>query len=273
MNTVEECLRKTEELLKVRNYSRSTARSYLACLREYLGLKHYDYRVPDTEHIKRFLIEKQEGGYSSQSVNLYLNAIKFYYYKVAGSYKKIDLQFAKRSKKLPVVLSREEVGRILEVTGNRKHRLLLALAYGAGLRVSEVVGLRVRDVQLEELTIHIKEAKGKKDRISLISARLKEELAAQMLGKEKGDYVFDSQRGGRLTTRTAGKIFEIGMRRAGILKQATFHSLRHSFATHLLENGTDVRYVQALLGHASITTTQIYTAVTNPILQKIKSPF
>jgi integrase/recombinase XerD len=272
MTTVEECLNKTEDLLKVRNYSQSTAKSYLACLREYLSLKHDDYLVPDTEHIKRFLINKQERNYSSQTINLYLNAIKFYYYRVAGSYKKIDLQFAKRSKKLPVVLSREEIGRMLETISNRKHRLLVSLAYSAGLRVSEAVGLRVRDVQLEELTIHIKEAKGKKDRISLISDKLKEELAAQMLGKEKGDYVFDSQRGGRLTTRTAGKIVETALRKAGVQKAATFHSLRHSFATHLLENGTDIRYVQVLLGHSSITTTQLYTAVTNPVLKQIKSP-
>ena len=271
--TVEECLKKTEDLLKVRNYSRSTAKSYLACLREYLGLKHYNYREPDTEHIKRFLIGKQEGGYSSQTVNLYLNAIKFYYFKVAGSYKKIDLQFAKRSKKLPVVLSREEISRLLETITNRKHRLLLAVAYSGGLRVSEAVGLRVWDVQLAELTIHIKQAKGRKDRISLISEKLRDELQAQMLGKEGAEYVFGSQRGGRLATRTAGKIFETALERADIRKQATFHSLRHSFATHLLENGTDVRYVQALLGHSSITTTQLYTAVTNPILKQIRSPF
>jgi site-specific recombinase XerD len=272
MEHFEECLRKTEELLIVRNYSRSTQKSYLACLREYLGLKHYDYRVPDVEHIKRFLIEKQEKGYSSQSVNVYLNAIKFFYYRVAKSYKKIDLQFAKRPKKLPVVLSRAEVERILDSIANRKHRLLVALAYSAGLRVSEVVGLRLRDVNLEELTIHIKEAKGRKDRISLISKKLCGELRWVMDGKGASDYVFDSQRGGKLTTRTAGKIFGMAMRKAGIQKAATFHSLRHSFATHLLENGTDVRYVQVLLGHSNIRTTELYTAVTNPALKRIKSP-
>ncbi len=269
---MEECLKRTKDVLIVRNYSRSTAKSYLACLREYLGLKHYDYQEPDVEHIKRFLITKQEKGYSSQTINLYLNAIKFYYYKVAKSYKKIDLQFAKRSKKLPVVLSREEIARILDVIPNRKHRLLVALAYGAGLRVSEAVGLRVRDVNVEELTLHIKEAKGKKDRISVISEKLCEELKAQMLGKEGGEYVFESQRGGKLCTRTAGKVFMQALNKVGIRKAATFHSLRHSFATHLLENGTDVRYVQSLLGHSSITTTQIYTAVTNPILRQIRSP-
>ena len=269
---LEEGLRRTKDVLKVRNYSRSTISSYLSCLKEYLALRQVDFRDPDTEHIKRFLINKQDQGYSSQSVNQYLNSIKFYYYKVARSYKKIDLQFAKRSKKLPVVLSREEIGSIIQSIANRKHRLLISLAYGGGLRVSEAVSLRVQDVNLDELTLHVKEAKGKKDRISLISERLCEELRWQMDGKGRTDFVFESQRGGRLTTRTAGKIFEMGMEKAGITKPATFHSLRHSFATHLLENGTDVRYVQTLLGHSNITTTQIYTAVTNPILKQIKSP-
>jgi site-specific recombinase XerD len=130
----------------------------------------------------------------------------------------------------------------------------------------------VRDVNLDELTLHIKEAKGRKDRISLVSEKLRGELAAQMLGKEGREYVFGSQRGGKLCSRTAGKIFSDALAKSGIQKAATFHSLRHSFATHLLENGTDVRYVQALLGHSNITTTQIYTAVTNPILKQIKSP-
>jgi len=270
---MEDCLKRTQDQLKYRNYSQSTIKSYSMCLREYLSLKHYDTDEPDVEHIKRFLVRKQENGYSSQTINLYLNAIKFYYYKVAKSYNKIDLQFAKRSKKLPVVLSREEIAEIIESICNRKHRLLISLAYSAGLRVSEAVGLRVRDVNLNELTLHIKEAKGKKDRISIISSRLCDGLKAQMFEKDAKEYVFESQRGGKLTTRTAGKIFENALSKTGIRKTATFHSLRHSFATHLLENGTDVRYVQSLLGHANITTTQIYTAVTNPAIRQIKSPF
>jgi len=268
----EQLLSEVRNELAVRNYSPSTVKNYLACLREYFKLRHYDLRNPDREHIRRFLLERQERGYSSQTINLYLNAIKFYYYKVAGSYKKIDLQFAKRSKKLPVVLSREEISRMIAVIANRKHRLLIALAYGAGLRVSEAVSLRVGDVNVDELTIHIKEAKGKKDRISLISEKLCNDLRFQMSDRGPNDYVFESQWGGKLTTRTAGKIFKNALMNAGILKLATFHSLRHSFATHLLENGTDVRYVQALLGHNNIRTTQLYTAVTNPALRQIKSP-
>jgi integrase/recombinase XerD len=276
--------------LRLRNYSPKTIKSYLACLNEYFSLRHYDYKVPaegtelgrgakggetiepNVEHIRRFLLEKEAKGYAPQTINLYLNAIKFYFYQVAGWRERIDVRFQKKTKKLPVILSREEISRIIDAINNRKHKLLIALAYSAGLRISEAVSLKVKDVNLSELNLHIKEAKGKKDRITLISDKLCNDLRAQMNGKGIDDYVFDSQRGGRLSTRTAGKIFEDAMKRAGIMKGATFHSLRHSFATHLLENGTDVRYVQALLGHASIRTTQIYTQVTNIGLRGIRSP-
>jgi len=268
----DELLDEVRDELNVRNYSPKTVKNYLWCLKDYFSLRHDDFRNPDREHIKKYLLAKQEKGYSPQTINLHLNAIRFYYYKVAKSYKKIDLQFAKRSKKLPVVLSRKEIARLIKTIVNRKHKLLISLAYGAGLRISEVVNLRVMDVQIYELTLHVKEAKGKKDRITLISEKLCDELRWQMHTKKAGDYVFESQRGGKLTTRTAAKVFDNAMAKAGIIKPATFHSLRHSFATHLLENGTDLRYVQSLLGHSNIKTTQLYTAVTNPMLRQIKSP-
>ena len=151
--------------------------------------------------------------------------------------------------------------------------MLVSLAYGAGLRVSEAVNLKVRDLNLEELTIHIRQAKGKKDRLTLIPEKLVNDLKNLMAGKDGGEYAFASERGGKLTDRTAQAVFEHALKKSGIKKGATFHSLRHSFATHLLENGTDVRYVQELLGHANIRTTQIYTHVTNPAIKNIKSPF
>lgn len=258
--------------LVLRNYSPRTLKSYVSCLDEYFRFKSFDLRVVDVDHIKKFLLSKQGKGYAPQTINLYLNAVKFFYYKVVKTYNKIDIRFAKRSKKLPVVLSREEIARMIDSISNRKHRLLLSLTYSAGLRISEVVSLRINDVNLDQLTLHIKEAKGKKDRITLISDKLCYELQLQMLDKDGFDYVFDSQRGGRLTTRTAAKIFESALKNADVKKNATFHSLRHSFATHLLENGTDVRYVQVLLGHNNIRTTQMYTQVTNPMIRSIKSP-
>jgi len=155
---------------------------------------------------------------------------------------------------------------------NPKHQLLLSLAYGAGLRVSEAISLKVQDLDLDELTIHIKQAKGQKDRLSVIPESLVDSLKNLVAGKTGKDFVFASERGGKLTTRTAQKVFENSLVASGVKKDATFHSLRHSFATHLLENGTDVRYVQELLGHSNIRTTQVYTQVTNPQLKNIKSP-
>jgi len=140
------------------------------------------------------------------------------------------------------------------------------------LRVSEIINLKVKDLNLDELTIHLKQAKGKKDRLTLIPEKLVNDLRNLIAGKLNNDYVFASERGGKLTERTAQIVFAKALSLAGIKKEATFHSLRHSFATHLLENGVDVRYVQELLGHANIRTTQIYTHVTNPAIKNIKSP-
>ncbi|HNT30583.1 MAG TPA: tyrosine-type recombinase/integrase [bacterium] len=265
-------LNAAERELKLRNYSPRTVKSYLACLREYLADRQVSQTRADMDHIKDFLLQKQAAGLAPQTVNVYHNAIKFLYQQVLKNQNRWDLRFARQSKKLPVVLSREEIHRIIDTITNFKHRLLIALSYGAGLRVSEAVGLRVRDVDLGELTIHLKQAKGQKDRMTVLPESLVSQLQQMLAGKIGEDFVFTSERGGSLTARTAQKVFENAMRRAGIAKPATFHSLRHSFATHLLENGVDVRYVQELLGHQNIRTTQRYTQVTNPQLKNIRSP-
>ena len=269
---MQEYLEKTRQELRLRNYSSKTIKAYLSCLREYFDFKKLNLEKIDEEKIKQFLLNKQSKNYSSQTVNLYLNATKFFYREVLKIPQKINLKFAKRSEKLPIVLSRDEIKNIIDVIKNPKHKLIISLTYGAGLRISEVISLKVKDVNLEELTIHLKNAKGKKDRITIFSEKIKSELQSLMAGKNMDDYLFESERGGKLTERTAQKVFENAIRKAGIKKDATFHSLRHSFATHLLENGVDVRYVQELLGHRNIRTTQVYTQVTNPKLKNIKSP-
>jgi len=269
---MQEYLEKTEQELRLRNYSFKTIKTYLGCLREYFDFKKFNLEKIDEEKIKQFLLNKQDKNHSSQTVNLYLNAIKFFYREVLRIPQKINLKFAKRSKKLPIVLSREEIKNIIESIRNPKHKLIISLTYGAGLRISEVISLKVKDVNLEELTIHLKNAKGKKDRITIFPEKIRSSLQGLMAGKNSDDYLFESERGGKLTERTAQKVFENALKKSGIKKDATFHSLRHSFATHLLENGVDVRYVQELLGHQNIRTTQLYTKVTNPSLKNIKSP-
>lgn len=265
-------LQRTERELKIKNYSSRTTKSYLYGLREYFTFKKDDFEKLDQENIRDFLLNCEKKHVSPQSRNLFLSAIKFYYRNVVKNPQKIEIQSAKKPKSLPVVLSRSEIEKILQSLKNTKHRLLLSLAYGAGLRVSEVIALKVQDIDLEEKTIHIKQAKGQKDRMSVLPEKLTDDLRNVITGKVKNDLVFASERGGKLTTRTAQKIFEKALQLSGVKKDATFHSLRHSFATHLLENGVDVRYVQELLGHQNIRTTQRYTQVTNPKLKNIKSP-
>jgi site-specific recombinase XerD len=265
-------LEQTRRELKLRNYSFKTIKAYLGCLREYFDFQKINLEKIDEEKIKQFLLNKQDKNYSSQTVNLYLNSIKFFYREVLKIPQKINLKFSKRSKKLPIVLSRKEIKNIIDAIKNPKHKLIISLAYGAGLRISEVISLKVKDVNLEELTIHLKNAKGKKDRITIFPEKIKTDIQNLMASKNSNNYLFESERGGKLTERTAQKIFKKAFRGASIKKDATFHSLRHSFATHLLENGVDVRYVQELLGHQNIRTTQIYAKVTNPSVKNIRSP-
>ena len=229
------------------------------------------------EAIKDFLLEKHDKGYAPQTTNLCLNAVKFFYREVLGSSMRIKIRCAKKSLKLPVVLSRDEIRRVIDAIGNLKHKLMISLAYGAGLRVSEVVGLKVRDLLIGEGLICVCGGKGGKDRITIFPEKLKDEFDL-FLKRKINDivtgelYVFESNRGGKLTSRTAQKVFENALVKVGIQKSATFHSLRHSFATHLLEDGVNLRYVQELLGHKNIKTTQLYTMVSTDAVRKIKSP-
>ena len=265
-------LKQTENLLKLRNYSPKTRKSYLMYINQYLDFSKKHKIKNKNNAIEKFLIEKVDKGKSPQTINLALGAIKYFYKEVLKNNDKIDLKFAKRNKKLPVILTRNEIQKILGNIKNRKYYLAIAIAYAGGLRISEVQNLKVQDLDLEELTIHIKLAKGKKDRITVIPEKLKTDLQNLIAGKKTNDFIFDSNRGGKLTTRSFQVVFKKALKITGIKKEASFHSLRHGFATHLLENGTDIRYVQELLGHANIRTTQIYTQVTNPKLKNIKSP-
>jgi len=261
----------TEQMLKLKNYSQATHKAYLHCLLVFLQTCPND-ELPSKGYVKHFILQKQSEGASSSTTNVYLQAIKFYFSQVLQSTIKIDIPLAKRSKRLPIILTKNEILRVINSIKNIKHKTMIALAYGAGLRVSEVVSLRVSDIDLESKTVTIRAGKGQKDRISILPDSLSVNLQLLMTGKKFDTFLFLSERGGKLTSRTAQKVFEHALKKSSVLKPATFHSLRHSFATHLLENGTDVRYVQALLGHNNIRTTQMYTHITNPALQNILSP-
>ncbi len=257
--------------MKLRNYSPRTIKSYSSCLRSYFLARQVDFAF-DLDYLREFLKQKLDEGRSEQTVNLYLNALKFFYGEFLEVKRHIDLKFAKRSKRLPVILSRDEVKRILDVIVNRKHKLMIALAYGAGLRVSEVVDLQVGALDFSEGLIWVRKGKGAKDRVTILPKSLKDELEVFTEKRGIAESLFLSERGGKLSARTLQKVFETAMERAGVQKAASFHSLRHSFATHLIEDGVNLRYVQELLGHSSIRTTQLYTKMTAFGLKTVNSP-
>lgn len=272
MGSHEHFLKLAESEMKIRNYSRKTIKSYLGCLKSYFEYVNDDINRFSQEKLREFLVKKQEKEYSGQTINQFLSAVKFFYHQVIRTNYFIDFKSAKRPKRLPVVFSRLEVEVLISSIKNNKHKLLISLAYGAGLRVSEVVRLKSGDVDFSRNCIYIRRSKGDKDRVSLLPEKIIEKLKIAVLAGSEEDYLFESERGGRLSERTAQKIFENAMKKSGIKKDATFHSLRHSFATHLLEDGVDIRYIQELLGHNNIRTTQIYTKLTSCGFKNIKSP-
>lgn len=250
---------------KLKGYSQKTINSYLHHINKFIASKKQprDYLLS--------LIEKGKSDETIRSagfaIKFYLNIIK----KDSAEIQKVldNLPNVKREKKLPIILSKEEIENLIKVTTNINHRLIIQIGYSAGLRISEIINLKWQDIDFNRNTIHLKRAKGKKDRIVMLSQKVKEEL--QKLN-QKSQFVFITNREGKYTQRTIQKIIENASKKAGIKKKITPHTLRHSFATHLLENGTDIRYIKDLLGHANISTTLIYTKVSNKDLSKIKSP-
>jgi integrase/recombinase XerD len=212
--------------------------------------------------------------FSSSYQNQIVNSIKLFFKIVKETAIEIDkIHRPKREKVLPNVLSKEEVLKIIDATENLKHKTLLALIYSAGLRISEAINMKLKNIDSIRMLIHVKNAKGKKDRYTLLSEKVLLLLREYYLVYKPKEYLFEGQFGGMYSSRSAQIILKQAAEKAGIRKPITLHTLRHSFATHLLESGTDLRYIQDLLGHSSPKTTMIYTHVTNDSLKKIKNPF
>jgi len=270
-----EILEDFERTLQVRHYSKSTISIYIFAFREFL--KHIFPRPVDEitkADIEKYLLQvARERNYSKSSVNQHINAIKFYYERVLGNTRAIyNLERPLNGRKLPMVLSQAEIGRIMKCVNNLKHKAILTTIYSAGLRIGELKRLRITDIDSERMVIHVKNGKGNKDRITLLSEKTLELLRRYYRLYKPKNYLFDGSKGGEYSSRSIQQILKRAVIRAGIRKKVTVHTLRHSFATHLLEGGTDLRYIQSLLGHNSSKTTEIYTHVTNRALTKIKSP-
>ncbi|WP_460879804.1 tyrosine-type recombinase/integrase [Pontibacter rugosus] len=267
------------EKLYLLNYSLSTIRTYHSLLLRFLN----GHSQQGLEAINEFGIQEingyhrqmvQAGTYSYSFVNQSINAVKFYFHRVLGRHT-LDLNQVERPEKadrLPIVLSKQEVQRILSATANLKHRCLLQLLYAGGLRIGEVINLKITDVQSERNLLLIRGGKGKKDRTTLLSQKLLESLRAYYKEYRPKVWLFEGQYGGQYTTDSIRNVFRDCAKKAGLQKKVTPHSLRHSFATHLLEQGTNLRYIQSLLGHKSSKTTEIYTHITSHGLESIISP-
>jgi len=258
--------------LKLRNYSIRTIKSYNICIKYFLKKSNKNVEEITEKDIINFLLFLQDNKKAPKTINLYKQAIKFFFNEILKSNLKIDIHFSKEAKKLPIVLNKSEVLEIINNIKNTKHKLIVSLAYWAGLRISDVIDLKVWDFDFENLTIHIKWWKWNKDRLTIFPESLKKDIIQLSWLKKWNELLIESERWGKLTTRSLQQIFKNALNKSWIKKQATFHSLRHSFATHLLENWVDIRYVQDLLWHASIKTTQIYTKVMSPKINNIKSP-
>lgn len=262
---------KLERELRLRNYSYRTIQAYKDQVRAYFLYCGVDWENTNRRKIEDFILKRKSDGLSAQTINLSVQALQFFYRHVQKQYFE-KIRAMKKQQKLPVVLSKEEIFEILGKIDNSKHRAILALSYGAGLRVSEVLKLRICDIDFEGGIVKIRNGKGGKDRMSLLPESLRAELKEMCSKRGDTRYLFESIRVGKLTTRTAQKVFEVALKKSGVRKSASFHSLRHSFATHLLENGVDLRCIQELLGHSNIHTTERYTHVSKMLIQKIKSP-
>jgi len=259
----------------VKRYSPSTMKTYLNCFREFIN--HYStVELNDIaeEQIKQYMLHLVEDKKVSSSYqNQMINAIKFYYEQVLGKERKfyyIDRPF--KEQKLPSVLSVEEIKKIIAQIENLKHKCMILMLYSAGLRISELIHLKVADIDSKRMLIHVKSAKGQKDRMTLLSEKVLIYLRTYFLQYKPKEYLFEGQMGGAYATRSVQEIFQRACAKANIKKKASLHTLRHSFATHLLENGTDLRYIQVLLGHSSSKTTEVYTHITRKGMENIKSP-
>jgi len=212
--------------------------------------------------------------FQAASVHQVINALRFLYVElyrrpmVLGS-----IPRPKKDRKLPVVLSGDEVRAVFDATENLKHRALLMLVYSSGLRVGEVVRLRVEDLDNVRKLIHVHTGKGKKDRYTLLSASVMRVVDEYIKLYRPREWLFPGMVPDRAySVRSAQSVFERAARKAGIQKHVTIHSLRHAFATHLLEQGVDIRIIQQLLGHSSVKTTEVYTHVSSTILTEVRSP-
>lgn len=261
--------------MRLRNYSKRTIKSYLYYNNELLRFANYKTPLEiNNQDIRDYLDFLFVNGKSRSTVDLSINAIKFYYNAVLGrKFFKGDMSIKrpKKEKKLPIVLSRSEVSSMIEKTDNIKHKLMIIILYTAGLRVNELVNLKINDIDYRRQLIMVAAGKGNKDRVTVLANEVIKILDLYLLEYKPLKYIFETYSAGKkITVRTVQIAIQRAAAKAVISKRVSAHTLRHSFATHHLENNVNIRYIQAMLGHSRLETTQIYTQVSTNGLKQIE---
>ena len=269
------CPEEYYQKLEIRGYSMNTARIYIPMFEKFINYYdgHSNLLNINEEDIQQYLQQLVVKGHSDSYINQAINAIKFYYEVVKEMPNRFySIQRPMKREKLPKVISRESVFRMIDSCNNLKHRCILSLLYSSGLRRAELLDLKLEDIDSDRMLIFVRNGKGKKDRNTLLSQRLLEDLRSYYLQYRPKTYLFEGAPGKPYSATSVGRVVARAGKRANVQKRVTPHVLRHSFATHLLENGTDLRYIQTLLGHNSSRTTEIYTNVAINGLSQIQNP-
>jgi site-specific recombinase XerD len=260
--------------LELKRYANNTVRTYVACFEKFINAHdETDYMLLNEMDIRLYLQKLIQGGASNSYVNQMINSIKFYYEVVKEMPNRFySVERPRKEHALPKVISLEEVQSIIRNTNNIKHKCIVSLLYSAGLRRGELLNLKKEDIDSKRMVIIVKKGKGNKDRLTVLSQKVLEDLRVYYRKHAPKEYLFEGENGGQYSAASVVAIINKAAKKAKISKKISPHILRHSFATHLLENGTDLRYIQTLLGHSSSKTTEIYTQVAIKNIQLIKSP-
>lgn len=260
--------------MRRRKYSDRSIKTYLYCIDRFFSKCHKNIDKISKKDVRLFLEGLSEDDKTGNTINVNLNALRFLFEDILNKRMKLNIKYSKIPRNPPVVLTKEEIKKLLSSIENQKHRLMIQLMYSAGLRVSELINLIVRDLRIDDGYGWVRKGKGNKDRLFIIADCLKRGLKGFISSKKinEYDYLFTSTKGRQYSIRSPQQIIKKARKNANINKKVSCHTLRHSFATHLIENGYSISEVQALLGHKSPETTFIYTHAASPNLIKVKSP-
>ena len=270
---ISELINGFKDELTIAGYSKRTIKMYTFYTEKFLKARGKPLKEISRADIVSFLAKEKEAGVTNSTVALIHAALKYFFHNIHKTLLLEDIKSPKRAKKLPIVLTRQEIKGLIKAAKPKRNRLIVEFLYSSGCRVSECTKLKGVDIDLGDRIGPVRGGKGNKDRLIILSKEWVKYLKKYLKGKKvKSEFVFSKKNGKQLSSDTIQRIVRNAAEKAGIHKHVTPHTLRHSFATHLLEAGENIRKIQELLGHENLTTTQIYTSVSTEQLKKVQSP-